>query len=91
MLNPIIGIIVRVFASGPGNLGSIPGRIILKEMVLCLTLSIKRYVSRVKWSNLGKGVAPPLHLGVVAIKKRAFKSSSTTVANFIYIYIYACV
>ena len=24
----------------------------------CLTLSIKRYRSRVKWNNLGKGVAP---------------------------------
>ena len=25
---------------------------------LCLTLSIIRYVSRVKWNNPGKGVAP---------------------------------
>ena len=24
----------------------------------CLTLSIIRYISRVKWSNLGNGVAP---------------------------------
>ena len=24
----------------------------------CLTLSIMRYVSRVKWSNAGEGVAP---------------------------------
>ena len=48
-----------------------------------LTLSIIRYVSKVKWSNLGKGVAPPLHLGVVAIEKGAFWSPSTTVANFI--------
>ena len=37
-----------------------------------------RYVSRVKWINPGKGV----HLGVVAIKKGAFGSPSTTVANF---------
>ena len=27
-------------------------------MLYCLTLSIIRYVSRVKWSNPGKGVAP---------------------------------
>ena len=27
-------------------------------MLSCLTLSIVRYVSRVKWSNRGKGVAP---------------------------------
>ena len=34
----------------------------------------------------------PLHLGVVAIEKRAFWSPSTTVTNFtfIYIYIYVC-
>ena len=66
----------------------------------CLTLSIIRYVSRVKWSNPGKGVASSLHLGVVAIEKGAFGSPSTAVTNFtlltniyiyIYIYIYICV
>ena len=39
----------------------------------CLTLHY-RYVSRGKWSNLGKGIAPAPHLGVVAIKKGAFGS-----------------
>ncbi len=48
----------------------------------CLTLSIIKYGSRVKWSNPGKGVAPPLHIGVVAIEKGAFGSPSTNVANF---------
>ena len=43
---PDISHAVRVFANGPGDLGSIPGRCII------------RYGSRVKWSNLGKGVAP---------------------------------
>ena len=41
----------REFANGPG----------LKKWYLippCLTLSIIRYVSRVKWSNPGKGVVP---------------------------------
>ena len=53
-----------VFASGPGDRGSIPGRVIpntQKEwylISLCLTLSLIRYVSRVKWSNSRKGVAP---------------------------------
>ena len=45
----------------PGDLGSIPGRVIPKtqKMVLDTSLiSIIRYVSRVKWSNPGKGVAP---------------------------------
>ena len=47
----------------------------------CLTLSIMRYVSMVKWSNPGKEVALPLHVGVVAIEKGAFGSPSTTVVN----------
>ena len=45
------------------DLGSIPGRVIPKTqkwylMPPCLTLSIIRYRSRVKWSNPGKGIAP---------------------------------
>ena len=47
-----------------------------------LTLSDIRYVSRVKWSNPGKELRPPLHLSVVAIEKGAFRSPSTTVANY---------
>ena len=51
-------------AQCPGDLGSISGRVkpkTLKKWYMippCLTLSIIRYVSRVKWSNSGKGVAP---------------------------------
>ena len=55
---------VRVFANGTGK-RSIPGQVIPKTktkkwhlMPPCLTLSITKYGSRVKWSNLGKGVAP---------------------------------
>ena len=53
----------RVFTNGPGDLGSIPGRVIPKTLQWnlippCLTLSNIRYVSRVKWSNPVKGVAP---------------------------------
>ena len=53
----------RVFANGPGDLGSIPGCVIPKTLKWylippCLTLSNIRYLSRVKWSNPGKGVAP---------------------------------
>ena len=59
----LIGLVGRVFANGPGIWGSTPGRVIPKtlKMVLippCLTLSMIRYVSRVKWSNPGNGVAP---------------------------------
>ena len=76
----------RVFTNGPGDRGLIPGRVIPKTLKLylmppCLALSIIRYVSRVKWSNPGNGVALSLHLGVVAIEKGAFGSPSTMVAN----------
>ena len=43
---------IYVFANGPGDLGSIPGRVILKTqkwywILLCLTLTIISYASRV--------------------------------------------
>ena len=62
LFKPIIGLEGWVFANSPGDWGSIPSRIIpkiKKKWYLippCLTLSIIRYVSRVKWSNPGKGV-----------------------------------
>ena len=63
-MKPNIGMMVRVFANGQGDLGSVPGRVIPKTQKKwylippCLTLSIVRYGSRVKCSNPGKGVAP---------------------------------
>ena len=53
----------RVFANSPGDQGSMTGRVIPNTqkwylMPPCLTLSIIRYVSRVKWINPRKGVAP---------------------------------
>ena len=50
----------RVFANGLGNQCSIPGQVIPKIQKWyfvrpCLTLSIIRYGSRVKWSNPGDG------------------------------------
>ena len=50
-------------ANGPGDLGSIPGRVIPKtqKMVLdAILLNTQHYkvLSRVKWSNPGKGVTP---------------------------------
>ena len=58
-----IGITVTVFANGPGDLGSILGRVIQKTQKWyltppCLTLSIIRYGSRIKWVSPRKGVAP---------------------------------
>ena len=76
-----------VLANGSGDRCLIPGRVIPKTqkwylMPLCLKVSITRRTSKIKWSNLGKGVAPHQHLDVVAIEKGAFTSPSTTVANF---------
>ena len=90
---PDIGIMVRMFANGPEDLGSIPGLVIQKKkkkkkekkkryfMPPCLTLSIIKYGSKVKWSNPGKRVVPSPHLHVVAIEKGALRSPSTMVTN----------
>ena len=50
---------VKVFANGPGGLGSIPGRVIPKSQTMlldafCLTLSIIRHGSRVNGAILRK-------------------------------------
>ena len=95
--NWLIGLVGKVFTNGLGDLGSIPGRIIPKtlKMVLdtpCLTLSNIRYISRVKWSNPGKGVPPSPTPRCSSYWKGSLRSPSTTVADFtylpIYIYIY---
>ena len=62
----LIGTVGRVFANGPGDLGPIPGRVIPKTLKMVrdtffVTRSNIRYVLRVKWSNPGKGVAPPTY------------------------------
>ena len=53
---PDIGMMVRMFANGP-----VESYQRLKKCYLippCLTLSIIKYGSRVKWGNTGKGVLP---------------------------------
>ena len=55
--------LIWIFVIGPGDLGSITGRVIPKTLKWylippCLTLSNIRYVSRVKLTSRGKGVAP---------------------------------
>ena len=57
-----IGQVDRVFADSPGVRASISGRVIPKTqkwylILPCLTISILRYVSSVKWRYPGKGVA----------------------------------
>ena len=58
-----IAIMVRVFANGPGDNGSIPCRVVPKTQKIALhatllNTSIIMYGSRIKWSNPGKGVVP---------------------------------
>ena len=51
----------RGFANSPVDLVSIPGHVLLKTLKMihpCLIISNIRYLSTVKWSNPGKGVAP---------------------------------
>ena len=76
-----------------GDLGSIPGRVIPKTLKMALDISLLntqliRYVSRVKWSNPGKEVAPSLTPQCSSNWKGASWSPSTTVANYIYISVY---
>ena len=64
----------KSFANGPGDLGSIPGRVIPNTFKMVLDTYL---LNRVKWNNPGKGVESFPTLGVVAIKKGAFWLPST--------------
>ena len=78
---------VRVFANGPGDLGSILGRVIPKTLKMVLDASLlntQHYKVRVKWRIPGKGVAPFPTLWCSSYRKRAFGLRSTMVANFTY-------
>ena len=78
---------LRLFANGPGDLGSISGRVIPKTLKMVLDasfLNTQHYKVRIK-GNVEKSwerSSAPLHLGVVAIEKGAFGSPSTMVTNF---------
>ena len=81
-------------ANDPGDLGSIPGRVIQKALEMVLDTSLlntQQYMVRIKGKveqSRERSRAPPIYLGLVAIEKGAFWSPSTTVGNFTYIYIY---
>ena len=60
---PDIGLVVRVFANGPGDLGSIPGRVIPKTQKMVLDASLlntQHYKVRIKGKvqPSREGVAP---------------------------------
>ena len=95
--NCLIGWVGRVFTNCPGDRGSIAGWVIPKTFIKwylippCLTLSIIRYVSRVKWSNPREGVAPsprPRCSSYWKVSLRVtFGSLLITVTNFTYYFI----
>ena len=74
-----------VLANGPGDWNSIQGRVIPKTQK-CLTLSIIRYLSRVKWSNLGTGVVPSPTPWCGSYRKMSFGSPLIKVAHFTLFY-----
>ena len=77
--NRLISLESWVVANGLGDLGSVPGRVIPKTLKMVLESSLlntQHYEVRIE------GKRPPLHPGVVAIEKRAFRSPLTMVANF---------
>ena len=50
-VNRLIGLVGRVFANGPGDLGSIPGRVIPKTLKMVLDTSLlntQQYTVRIK-------------------------------------------
>ena len=68
--NRPIDLMSKVFGNGLGDRGSIPDRGIpkIKKWHLippCLTLSTIRYVSKVKWTNPEKNVAPSPYTSVL--------------------------
>ena len=75
-----IGIIVRLFANGSRNRGSIPGRVIPKTQKMVLDASLlntqkNKVRIKGKWSNTVTGIVPSLQLGVVAIEKGSLRVS----------------
>ena len=78
----------RVLTNGPGDLGSITGRVVPKTLKMVLHTSLLNTQrnkvhtkGKVEQTILGKELSPPLNLGVVAIEKETFWSPSTTVTN----------
>ena len=88
----VIGLGVRVFANGPGDLGSIPGRVIPKTQKMVLDASLlntQHYKVRIKGKveQSREGVAPsPTHW--CSSYRKGILRVTPMVANFTYIDIY---
>ena len=73
-----------MFAKGPGDQGSVLGRVIPKTQKMLLDASLlntQHYKVRIKGKvgQSGKEVVPSLHRGVVAIEKGAFNFTLLTI------------
>ena len=78
----LVGLVGRVFTNGPVNLGSIRGRVIPKTLKMVLDtslLNVLQYKVRIKGKveQFRERSSAPLHFGVVAIEKGAFRLPST--------------
>ena len=78
-----------VFANGPGDLGSIPSRVIPKTLEMVsryLLLNAQQYKVYIKGKveQSRERSSAPLYLNVEAIEKGGFLLPLTTVANFTY-------
>ena len=73
-----------MFANGPGDLGSIPGRVIPKTLKMVLDTSLlntQQYMVRIKGKVEQSRERSSTHLSVVTTEKGAFWSPAF-VANF---------
>ena len=91
MFDRLIGRESRLFANGPGDRVSIPGRVIPKTLKMLLDtflLNTQHYEVRIKGKveQSRERSSTLLHLGVVAIEKGAFRSPSTTVTIYTFTY-----
>ena len=92
---PDIGLAVRVFANGPGDLGSIPGRVISKTQKMVLDASLlntQHYKVRIKGKveQSREGVAPSPTPWCSSYRKGSLRVTLDYGRQlyFIYIYIY---
>ena len=88
-INRLIGLVDRVFSNGPGDQGSIPGRIIPKTLKMVLDTSLlntQQYKVRIKGKVEQSRERSSTLLGVVPIEKGAFWSPSTN-GRQLYFYI----
>ena len=98
-MNQLIDQVGRVIANGPGDLGSIPGRVIPNTFKMVLDtslLNIKKCKVRIKGKverSRERSSALLYTSVIVAIEKGAFWSPSTPVASFTFYYecVHVCI